>query len=119
MNIEEFRDFCLQLPGTSECFPFDEHTLVFKVMDKVYALTKLNTEDFRVNLKCEPSYALELRDLYSDIQPGYHMNKKHWNTVSFAGGIPDKVLKTLIEHSYKEVEKKLTKKQRSDLQNFG
>ncbi len=119
MNIEEFREFCLQLPGVTESFPFDEVTLVFKVMGKMFALAGLDWETFCVNLKCEESYALELREQYPEVQPGYHMNKKYWNTVNFEGNLPDKFLKELIKLSYAEVVNKLTKRQKAELQNFG
>ncbi|MDR1877476.1 MAG: MmcQ/YjbR family DNA-binding protein [Flavobacteriaceae bacterium] len=118
MNIEEFREFCLQLPGVTECFPFDEETLVFKVMGKMFAMTGLYSGSFTVNLKCEESYALELREKYIEVQPGYHMNKKYWNTVDFEGNLPDEFLKELLKLSYSEVVKKLTKKQKAELQNF-
>ncbi len=119
MNIEEFREFCIRLPGVTESFPFDKNTLVFKVMNKIFALTGLDSVVFTVNLKCEESYALELREKHEEVQPGYHMNKKHWNTVNFEGNLPDKFLEELIKHSYEEVVKGLTKKQKAELQNFG
>jgi predicted DNA-binding protein (MmcQ/YjbR family) len=119
MNIEEFREFCLQFPGTTECFPFDENILVFKVMDKIFALTALDDDGFKVNLKCEETYALELRDAHPEVLPGYHMNKKYWNTINFEGRLPDDFLKKLIKLSYSEVVKKLTGKQRTQLQSLG
>ena len=81
MHIEAFRECCLSKKGTTEEFPFDETTLVFKVMGKMFAATGLDREEFSVNLKCEPAYAIELREEYEDVRPGFHMNKKHWNTV--------------------------------------
>jgi len=118
MNVEEFRMYCLQKPGTEECFPFDEVTLVFKVMGKMYALTGLNNEEFRVNLKCDPNWAEELREEYHDIQPGWHMSKKHWNTVIFEGDLDDELLMKLIDHSYNLVVSKLTKKLKEELKEF-
>jgi predicted DNA-binding protein (MmcQ/YjbR family) len=119
MNIEDFRNFCLQFPGTAESFPFGGETLVFKVMGRMFALTGLDSDIFTVNLKCEESYALELRERHPEIQPGFHMNKKYWNTVNFEGNLTDKFLKELIKLSYNEVVKNLTKRQKAELQNFG
>lgn len=110
MNIEDFRIYCLSKAGTEECLPFDKDTLVFKVMGKMFALTSLASETFRANLKCDPDRALELRESYEEVQPGYHMNKKHWNTVSFEGSLKDSMLKELIDHSYDLVVKGLSKK---------
>lgn len=116
MNIEEFRVFCLQQKGVTEEFPFDENTLVFKVMGKMFALTGLNNERFSVNLKCDPDYAEELREQYTSIIPGWHMNKKHWNTVYFdEGDLNKKLLKELIIHSYNLVVSKLTNKLKDEL----
>lgn len=81
MNIEQFRMYCIQKKGVTESFPFGGDTLVFKVMDKMFALTGIDNPDFSVNLKCSPDYAEELREQYTSIRPGYHMNKAHWNTV--------------------------------------
>lgn len=116
MNIEDFRIYCLSKAGTEECLPFDEHTLVFKVMGKMFALTSLNSAYFTVNLKCNPDRALELRELHDEVQPGYHMNKKHWNTVDFEGTLKMSMLKELIDHSYNLVVKGLTKKLKLELE---
>lgn len=111
MNIEDFRTFCLKQKGVSEGFPFDENVLAFKVMDKIFALTGLNNSSFTVNLKCEPKYAEELRGKYESINPGWHMNKKHWNTVNFNSiEFSESFLKELILHSYNLVVLKLNKK---------
>lgn len=118
MNIEAFRDFCLAKKGVEETFPFDEVTLVFKVMGKMFALTGLEREEFTVNLKCNPDYALELRELYEEVQPGYHMSKKHWNTVSFEGSLDNKLLMELINHSYDLVVSKLKKADREFLKEL-
>ncbi|HOT88350.1 MAG TPA: MmcQ/YjbR family DNA-binding protein [Bacteroidales bacterium] len=99
MNIEEFRIYCLQKNDVIESFPFDEQTLVFKVKGKMFALTDL-MESFSINIKCDPDKAIELREHYSCVLPGYHMNKKHWNTIIIDGSIPDKLLKEWIDHSY-------------------
>ncbi|MEP6646424.1 MAG: MmcQ/YjbR family DNA-binding protein [Saprospiraceae bacterium] len=104
MNIESFRKYCMSLQGVEETLPFGPDTLVYKVYGKVFALTGLDEEEFSVNLKCDPDRALDLRDEYPDmIIPGWHMNKKHWNTVYFEAGIPEKILKELIDHSYRLV----------------
>lgn len=118
MNIETFRSYCLAKPGTTESTPFDEDTLVFKVMDKMYALTGMLDFEF-VNLKCDPDYAIELREQYDGaIRPGYHMNKRLWNSVYTSGMVPDAVFFQLIDHSYDLVVKKLPKKQREKLNSL-
>ncbi len=99
MNIEELRNYCMNKPGSEESFPFDEDTLVFKVGGKMFCLTSLSDGD-RMNLKCEPSHAVELRERYHFIIPGFHMNKQHWNTVIFSECDDEKLLKQLIDHSY-------------------
>ena len=99
MNIEEIRMYCLSKIDTEECFPFDEETLVFKVNNKMYALLSLE-DGSSINLKCDPEKAIELREYYPEITPGYHMNKKHWNTVDLKGNLPDSLIKELINHSY-------------------
>jgi predicted DNA-binding protein (MmcQ/YjbR family) len=112
MNIESFREYCLSKPGTTESFPFDEQTLVFKVINKMFALTGLERVPFAVNLKCDPERAIELRGEYDDIQPGYHMSKKHWNTINCEGEVSEKFIKELIDHSYDLVWNSLPKKVR-------
>ena len=114
MNIEELREYCLQKPGTDESFPFDNSTLVFKVMGKMFALTGLD-RDLSVNLKCDPEKALELRAEYPSVQPGYHMSKKHWNTVQIDGSVSDELIYEWIDDSYNLVVKSLPKKQREQL----
>lgn len=117
MNIEEFSSYCLSKKGVEETFPFDETTLVFKVLGKMFAATGLNNDEFTVNLKCAPERAIELRETYFEaILPGYHMNKKHWNTVHFESGLADDFLIELIDHSYDLVVKGLRKKDRELLQ---
>jgi len=117
MFLDEYRSYCLGLPGTSESLPFDDKALVFKVLDKMFSLTSI--EDFRaVNLKCDPDYALELREKYEFIRPGYHMNKKHWNSVYEPDKIDDQFLKDLVKHSYDLVVSKMTKKKQEELKNM-
>jgi predicted DNA-binding protein (MmcQ/YjbR family) len=99
MNIEILREYCINKPLTTEGFPFGEDTLVFKVKGKVFALANLDG-DLSVNLKCEPGFALELREKYPAVTPGYHMNKKHWNTIILDGSVPDKEIFEWIDHSY-------------------
>ena len=114
MDIESFREHCIVKKGVTEEFPFDNQTLVFKVMGKVFALTDVDLFT-SVNLKCDPERAVELRERYDGIQPGYHMNKKHWNTVLMDGTIPDVLTKELIDHSYELVVKGLPKKLKEEL----
>jgi predicted DNA-binding protein (MmcQ/YjbR family) len=114
MNIEEFYAYCLQKKGVSEHFPFDEQTLVFKVGTKIFALTDVTS--FRsINLKCNPEKAIELREEYAAVQPGYHMNKKHWNTILLFSDLDDQLLKELIDHSYNLVLNSLPKKTRDEI----
>ncbi len=114
MNIEELRTWCISKKGVSEDFPFDETTLVFKVMGKMFALTDLEG-DLSINLKCDPEKAVELRELYSCVLPGYHMSKKHWNTILVDGSVPDQLIRQWIDHSYELVVEKLSRKQRDEL----
>jgi predicted DNA-binding protein (MmcQ/YjbR family) len=99
MNIEELREYCISKPEVSESFPFDEDTLVFKVRDKIFVLTSL-TPPFSINVKCDPELAVSLRERYSFVIPGYHMNKKHWNTVMIDDTVSDSLLREWIDHSY-------------------
>lgn len=117
MNIEDLRLYCLSKKGVSEEFPFDETTLVFKVMDKMFALTDLEGE-FSMNLKCDPDKAIELREKYTAVKPGYHMNKKHWNTVYVDASVSDELLISWIDDSYKLVVDKLTKAKKVELFNL-
>lgn len=111
MNIEEFRNFCISKKMVTESFPFNATTLVFKVAGKMFALTDINPP-FQINLKCNPEQALELREKHSCIIPGYHMNKKHWNTINIDGTLTDEFLKKLINHSYDLVVESLPKTKR-------
>jgi predicted DNA-binding protein (MmcQ/YjbR family) len=115
MNIEEFRVYCLSKPMVTEEFPFDETTLVFKVCGKIFALTGLEHLEFKVNLKCDPERAIELREEYESIRAGFHMNKTHWNTVEVDGSFSDDLFMELIDHSYEMVVKGLPKSLRDQL----
>jgi predicted DNA-binding protein (MmcQ/YjbR family) len=115
MDIESLRQYCLSLKAVTEDMPFGETVLVFRVMDKIFALSSLDTERCQVNLKCDPDYAIELREQYDDIQPGFHMNKKHWNTVLCENGLDDKLIKSLISHAHDMVVKSLPKAKREIL----
>jgi len=117
MNIEEYRDFCLSFPVTTEALPFDEKTLVFKVAGKMFALTDLD-KFASINLKCDPEKAVELREKYTSVQPGYHMNKKHWNTIIMDGEMTDREIKSWIRHSYDLVVAKMPKKTRDELKQL-
>ena len=108
MNIETLREYCLTKNNVTESFPFDEVTLVFKVDGKMFVLVNLEGE-LSLNLKCDPELALELRERYQAVTPGYHMNKKYWNTVSLDGTIPDNLVFSWIDHSYEQVLKKTKK----------
>ena len=100
MNIETLREYCLSKPGTEEALPFGPDTLVFKVNGKIYLLAGLDEPQFRFNVKCDPEKAITLREEYSCVLPGYHMNKKHWNTVVVDGSVGSALLKEWIDHSY-------------------
>ncbi|HBC79847.1 MAG TPA: MmcQ-like protein [Bacteroidales bacterium] len=99
MNIEILRDYCISKKNVTESFPFGDDTLVFKTGGRIFALVNLEG-DLSINLKCNPALAIELRERYSSVLPGYHMNKKHWNTVYVDGTVPDKDLFSWIDHSY-------------------
>ena len=115
MNIEEYHEYCLAKKGVTDGFPFDSKTLVFKVMGKMFALT--DVEGFvSVNLKCDPEIALDLREQYHSVQPGYHMSKKHWNTVTVNGDATDEKIYGWIDDSYNLVVKSLTKKLRAEME---
>tara|TARA_R110002096_G_scaffold183757_16_gene361950 strand:- start:931 stop:1284 length:354 start_codon:yes stop_codon:yes gene_type:complete len=116
MDIESYRDYCLALPGVAEDFPFNETALVFKVLGKMFALTDVDKFE-SINLKCDPIRAIELREEYEEIIPGYHMNKKHWNTVAVIGSLEDGLILELIKHSYDLVVEKLPAKDKAQLKN--
>lgn len=113
MNVESVREYCLSKKAVTEAFPFDDVSLVMKVMDKMFALIDLELAE-KIALKCDPEYALELRESYNGIEPAYHFNKKYWNQVFWGQDVDDRLLKQLIDHSYEEVLKKFTKKMRAE-----
>lgn len=109
LNIEQYREYCINKIGVEECFPFDDEVLVFKVGGKIFALCNINNF-ISINLKCNPEYAIELRETHQEIISGYHMNKKHWNTVYINGNLNLKLIFELIDHSYDLVYSSLSKK---------
>ena len=114
MDLAQFREYCLSKPRATEATPFGPDVLVFKVVGKMFALAALDEMPTTVNLKCDPDWALDLRDRYEQVRPGYHMNKKHWNTVEIDTGIPDTDLRRMIDHSYELVVKSLPKSARAN-----
>ena len=114
MNIEELREYCLKKKAVTESFPFDKFTLVFKVKGKMFALLPLERVP-QINLKCDPEKAIELREHYAAVTPGYHMDKRLWNTVQIDGSIPDNLIREWIDDSYQLVVAKLPKKDREGL----
>ncbi|MFT6851033.1 MAG: putative DNA-binding protein (MmcQ/YjbR family) [Sphingobacteriales bacterium] len=117
MNIEEYREYCLAKHGATEGLPFGPTVLVFKVMNKMFALTDLDKFE-SINLKCDPERAIALRESNPGIIPGYHMSKKLWNTLSTQGEVDDKLLYELIDHSYDLVVDSLTKKMKNELEEI-
>lgn len=115
MDIEIFREHCLSYPQATEDFPFDETVLVFRVKNHIFACIALDNPDLAV-IKCEPEYAIELRDHYMAIEPAWHWNKKYWNQIWFNRDVDDEMIRKLVAHSYAEVVKKLPKKDRIDLE---
>jgi predicted DNA-binding protein (MmcQ/YjbR family) len=109
MDLGEFREYCSAKPRVTEGTPFGETVLVFKIGGKMFALASLDELPTTVNLKCDPDWALDLRDRYEQVTPGYHMNKRHWNTVEIEAGIPDAELRKMIDHSYDLVARSLPK----------
>ena len=116
MDIESIREYCLTKKAVEESFPFGETTLVFKVMGKIFLLTSLDNPVLQFNVKCDPEQAIEWREQYAAVQPGYHMNKKLWNTVTVDGSIPGRVLRGMIDDSYRLVVQSLPKKLRDELE---
>jgi len=116
MDLDHVRRYCLKKKGKiTEEFPFDEETLVFKVFGKMFLLTNVNEVPLSMNLKCAPERAIELRERYDSVKPGYHQSKKYWNTVRVDGTIPDSLVYEMIDHSYDEVAKKLPLKLRNKI----
>jgi len=117
MDVVQFREYCLSKSSATEDTPFGPDVLVFKVGGKMFALAALDEVPATANLKCHPDLALELRDRYEQVRPGYHMNKKHWNTVEIDSGIQDAELHKMIDHSYELVTKSLPKAERKKSEN--
>lgn len=117
MNIENIREYCLSKKGTTESTPFGPDTLVFKVMGKIFALTNLDG-DLSISLKCDPEKAIELREEYPCVQPGYHMNKMHWNSVFIDGSASDKLICEWLDHSYNLVAESLPRKDKEILNSL-
>ena len=115
MDIESLREYCLSKTGAEETLPFGPDTLVYKVGGKVFLLVGLDSEDLRFNVKCDPELAIELREQHPCVLPGYHMNKKHWNTIVVDGSVPVKQLREWIDHSYNLIQKSLPQKQKRSL----
>ena len=115
MNIEEFRQYCLRKKKVMECFPFDDKTLVFKVAGKMFALAGLDQYPAKINLKCDSEKSIALREEFIDINPGFHMNKKHWNTIDLDWRADDELINAWIDHSYDLVSASLTKKLKEEL----
>lgn len=116
MNLEEIRFYCLSLPNVTEDFPFDETILAFRIGGKIFCLANIEKGN-TINLKCDPEWAIELRENFDGIVPGYHMNKKHWNTVYIDRDVSHEKIKELIDHSYQQIFKSLTKKIQHELSN--
>jgi predicted DNA-binding protein (MmcQ/YjbR family) len=114
MDAEIIREYCLAKKGVTEGFPFDEVTLVFKVGGKMFALVSLDG-DLAINLKCDPELAIELREQYACVEPGFHMAKSHWNTIQVDGSVSDKLIREWIDHSYELVKSSLPRKTRESL----
>jgi len=112
MNIETIRKYCLKKPVVTEDFPFDENTLVFRVMGKIFLLAAINEIPLRINLKCDPEKAVELREEYDSVLPGYHMNKTHWNTILIDGSVPSQEILNWITDSYMQVVHGLKKQEK-------
>jgi predicted DNA-binding protein (MmcQ/YjbR family) len=109
MHVDEIRDYCIAFPEVEETLPFGPDTLVFKVQGKVFLLLSLDADPVQFNVKCDPLLAEELREQYTCVIPGYHMNKKHWNTIIVDGSVKNALLKEWIQHSYHMVHKKSKK----------
>lgn len=120
MNIEEVREACISIKGATESFPFGDDTLVYKVMDKMFAYMGLESRDgeFWLNVKCDPEKAIELRERYNGVRPGYHSNKKYWNTIVIESDVSDALIEELIQHSVDEVIRKLPKVKQAEYNNL-
>jgi len=118
MTLNDLKDYCMKKPGAFINFPFDETTMTITVGKKIFFLTDVSSNDLRINLKCNPFIAQDLREEYKGIIPGYHMNKKHWNTVYIKSDVPKEKILELIDHSYTLVFNSLTKKEREHINLF-
>ena len=118
MNLEDIREYCIRKKGVTESFPFDDQTLVFKVMGKIFLITNINEVEISVNLKCDPEFALQLREKYKSVLPGFHMNKKYWNTVEYSNEFSDQEFYSMIDHSYHQVVKGMPGKKQQELENL-
>ncbi|HQA76459.1 MAG TPA: MmcQ/YjbR family DNA-binding protein [Salinivirgaceae bacterium] len=117
LNVETIREYCIQKLFTTEEFPFDDVTLIFKVGGKMFAMIPLDNPRLVISLKCSPERSVELREKYDSIQPAYHMNKRHWNMIFIDGSVPKQLIIELIDHSYELVFNKLPRKKQSELKN--
>jgi len=118
MHLDELREYCIKKKGVEECMPFGNDTLVFKVMGKIFLLTGIDSQPIQFNAKCNPETVIELRENYSCVLPGYHMNKQHWNTIICDGSVSDKLIRQWIDDSYDLVVESLTKKLKTELENL-
>lgn len=118
MHIDDLRDFCLSLKGVEETLPFGPYNLVYKVMGKVFCIIAMDEVPLRCNLKCDPEHALELREQYTGVLPGYHMNKRHWNTLVFDGSYPDDLAFRWVTESYELVTEGLPKRLKDELRSL-
>ncbi|MDR1610424.1 MAG: MmcQ/YjbR family DNA-binding protein [Candidatus Symbiothrix sp.] len=117
MNVEELHEYCLSIKGTTGCFPFDDVSLVMKVLGKMFALIPLDDPVLQITLKCDPEQAVELRERYACVEPAWHFNKKYWNTIYPNREMPDEEVKKWIRHSVDEVIKKLPKRIQTEYDN--
>lgn len=117
LDIESIRNYCLSKKSVTEGFPFGPDTIVFKAHNKIFLLASLEERPLCFNVKCNPALAVELREKYAEVQPGYHMNKKHWNTVNAEGRIPEKELLNMIDHSYRLVTPNASDKKKGNRKN--
>jgi len=115
MKLEEIESIFMTKAGATKEFPFGDDTMVFKVMNKMFGLISLKNSPLSINLKCDPNDAIAYRDIYECVNPGYHMNKKHWNTITLDGTMKEDILNDMIDESYTLVVSKLTKKQKEEL----
>ena len=118
MNVEDIRAYCLSKPGTTESFPFDNETLVLKVMNKIFAIIPLEATELSISLKCDPERVIELREMYTGVRPGWHLNKPHWNSVVADGSFTESDLMEWIDHSYDLIVASLPRKLKEELNNL-